>query len=67
MKKIRFLYLQDLFEGRGEKGKCKLVRVEGLWMTGLMVVMLMSYSCVVSVLLVLSGAGPVLRGRYGIE
>ena len=36
-------------------------------MTGLMVVMLISYSCVVSVVLVLSGAGPVLRSRYGIE
>ena len=67
MKKIRLLYLQDLFEGRGEKGQCKLVCVECPWMTGLMVVMLISYSCVVSVVLLLSGAGPVLRSRYGIE
>ena len=36
-------------------------------MIGLMVVMLMSYSCVLSVVLVLSGVGPVLRSRYGIE
>ena len=36
-------------------------------MIGLMVVMLMSYSCVVSVVLVPSGVGPVLRSRYGIE
>ena len=36
-------------------------------MIGLMVVMLISYSRVVSVVLVLSGVGPVLRGRYGIE
>ena len=34
-------------------------------MIGLMVVM--SYSCVVSVVLVLLGVGPVLRSRYGIE
>ena len=36
-------------------------------MIGLMAVMLMSYSCVVSVVLVLSGIGPSLRSRYGIE
>ena len=36
-------------------------------MIGLMAVMLMSYSCVVSVVLVLSGIGPFLRSRYGIE
>ena len=34
-------------------------------MIGLMVVM--SYSRVVSVVLVLLGVGPVLRSRYGIE
>ena len=41
--------------------------VESFWMIGLMVVMLMSYSHVVSVVLVLSGVGPVLRSRYGID
>ena len=67
MKKIRLLYLLDLFEGKGEKGQCDLVCVERLWMIGLMVVMLMSYSRVVSVVLVLLGVGPVLRSRYVIE
>ena len=36
-------------------------------MIGLMVVMLMSYSHVVSVVLVLLGVGPVLRRRCGIK
>ena len=36
-------------------------------MIGLMVVMLMSYSRVVSAVLILSRDGPVLRSRYGIE
>ena len=36
-------------------------------MTGLMVVMLTSYSYVVSVVLVLSRVDPVLRSRYGAE
>ena len=36
-------------------------------MIGLMVVMLISYSHVVSVVLVHSGVGPVLRSRYGVE
>ena len=36
-------------------------------MIGPMAVMLMSCSRVVSVVLVLSGVGPVLRSRYGIE
>ena len=36
-------------------------------MIGLMVVMLTSYSCVVSVVLVLSGVDPALRSRYGID
>ena len=35
-------------------------------MIGLMVVMLLSYLRVVSVFLVLSRIGPVLRSRYGI-
>ena len=34
-------------------------------MIGLMVVMLMSYSLVVSMVLVLLGGGPVLRSKYG--
>ena len=36
-------------------------------MIGPMVVMLLSYSHVVSVVLVLSGVGPFLRSMYGIE
>ena len=67
IEKIRLVYLLDMFERRGEKGQCNLVCVEHLWMVGLMVVMLMSYSCILSVVLVLSGVGPVLRSRYGIE
>ena len=61
------MYLLDLFRGRGEKGQCDLVCVERLWMIGLMVVMLISYSRVVSVVLVLSGVGTVLRSRHEIE
>ena len=55
LKKIRLVYLLHLFEGKGEKGQCDLVCVEYLWMIGLMVVMLISYSHVVSVVLVHSG------------
>ena len=40
-------------EERGEKRQCDLMCVERLWMIGLMLLMLMSYSRVVSVLLVL--------------
>ena len=36
-------------------------------MIGLMVIMLMSYSNVVSMVLSLLGVGPVLRSRYEIE
>ena len=61
------MYLLDLFEGRSEKEQCHSVCVERLWMIGIMVVMLMHYSRVVSVVLVLPGVGPVLRGRYGVE
>ena len=61
------MYLLDLFEERGEKGQCDLVCVERLWMIGLMVVMLMSYSRVVSAVLDLSRVGLVLRSRYGTE
>ena len=35
-------------------------------MIGLMVVMLMSYSRMVSLVLVLWGVGPILMNRYGI-
>ena len=61
------MYLLDLFEERGKKGQCDLVCVERLWMIGLLVVMLMSYSRVVSAVLDLSRVGPVLRSRYGTE
>ena len=55
-----------MFELRGEQGQCNLVCEECLWMIGLMVVMLMSYSRVVSVFLVLWRVGPVLRKGYRI-
>ena len=70
LKKIRLfssVHLLDLFQGRGEKGHCDLVCVQHLWVIGLMVVMLMSYSCVLSVALVLSGVGLALRSRCGIK
>ena len=67
LKNIRLVCLLDLFEERREKGQCDLVCVEHLWMIGLMVVMLMAYSRVVSVVLVLSGVGLVLRSRYGMS
>ena len=68
MKKIRLVYFLDLFEGGGEKEQCALVCLERLlWMIGLMIVVLTSYSHVVSVVLVLSRVGPVLRSRYGVE
>ena len=52
LKKIRLMYLLDLFEGR----KGSVISMCGA-----------PYSRVVSVVLVLSGVGPVLRSRYGIE
>ena len=67
LKKVKFVYLLDLFEKRGENGQCDLGCLERLWMIGLMLVMLLSYSRVVSVFLVLSRIGPVLRSRCGIE
>ena len=67
LKKIRLVYFLDLVDGRGEKWQCDLVFVECLWMTGLMVVMLTSYSHAVSVILVLTRVGPILRRRYGVE
>ena len=53
MKKTRLVYLPDLFKQRGENGQCDSVHVEGFQMIGLMKVMLMSYSRVVSAVLVL--------------
>ena len=67
MKKIRFVYLLDLFERRVEKGHFGLVCVERLWMIGLMVVMLMSFSRVVNMVLVILRVGPILRSRYEIK
>ena len=61
------MYVLDLFEGRAEKEQCDLVCVESFWTIELMVVMLISYSHVVSVVLVLSEIVHVLRRRYGIE
>ena len=51
---------------RGENEQCDLVRVERLQMNLLMVVMSMSYSCVVNVALILWGVRPILRNEYGI-
>ena len=67
MKKIRFVYLLDLFERRVEKGHFGLVCVERLSMIGLMVVMLMSFSRVVNMVLVILGVSPILRSRYEIK
>ena len=67
MKKIRFVYLLDLFERRVEKGHFGLVCVERLWMIGLMVVMLMSFSRMVKMVLVILGVVPILRSRYEIK
>ena len=67
LKKNRLVYILDLFEERGEEGQCDLVCVKHLWMIGLMVVMLMSYSRALSVVLVLWGVGLVLRNGYGIK
>ena len=67
LKRIRLVYVLDLFEGRTEKEQCDLVCVESLWTIELMVVMLISYSHVVSVVFVLSEIVHVLRRRYGIE
>ena len=53
LKMTRVVLLLDLFEARRKNGQCDLVHAERLQMIGLMVVMFMSYSCVVSVVLVL--------------
>ena len=49
MKKIRIVYLPDLLEERGEKGQFDLVCVACLWIIGVMVVTMMSYSHMVIV------------------
>ena len=70
MKKTRLVYLLDLLEERGDGGQvgqCDLVCVERLWMIGLMVVMLMSYSRVMSMVFILWGVGLVLRNESEIE
>ena len=66
LRKVRPVYLLDLFERRGENGQCDLGYLERFWMIGLVVAMLLSYLRVVSVFLVLSRIGPVLGSRYGI-
>ena len=48
-------------------GQCDLVCVEHLWMIGLMMVMLMSYSRVMSTVFILWGVGLVLRNESEIE
>ena len=60
LKKTRLMHLPDLFEGRRKKGKCDLVCVcvKCLWMIGLMVVMLISFSRVVSMVLILWRVSP---------
>ena len=57
LKKIRILYLLDLFEERGENGQCDLVYVECLfdWANNGYVDVL--FKCKVSVVLVLLGVG----------
>ena len=64
LKKTRVVYLLDLSEWREENRQFYLVHVELSQMIGLMVVMLMSYSCVVSVVVVLWGVGPILGNGY---
>ena len=34
LKKIRLVYLLELFQGRGEKGQCDLMCVESFWANG---------------------------------
>ena len=58
MKKTRVVYLLELFEERGEKWQWS---VYGAPIIGLMVVMLMSYSRMVSLVFVLWGVAPILR------
>ena len=66
LKKTRVVYLLDLLEGKGENEQCDLVHAKCLQMIRLMVVMLTSYSRVVSVVLVLWEVATILRNEYGI-
>ena len=52
--------------GKRENGQFDLVRTDHLQTIGLMVIMPMSYSRVVSVALILWGVSPVLRNGFGI-
>ena len=56
----------DVSEETVEKGQCDLLCAERLWMIGPMVIKLMSYSRVVSVVLVLWRVGTVPRIGCGI-
>ena len=53
LKKTGLVYLLDLFEERGEEGWCDLVCVKCLSAIGLMVVLLMPFSYMMSMVLVL--------------
>ena len=67
LRKTRIVYLLDLFERRGKKGQCDLVcgaPLNDCANAGLC--MLMSYSRVVSVVLILWGVAPILRNGCGI-
>ena len=61
LKKTGFVYLLDLFGGRVDKKCCDLVCVKRLWMIGLMLVLLMLFSSMVSMEVDL-----ILGFRYGI-
>ena len=58
------MYLLDLLEGRRAHRQSDLARAERLEMIGLIMVTLISYSRVVSVVLVLWGVGPILWNGY---
>ena len=60
------MYLLYLFGGREEKEWCDLGYVKHLQMIEVMVVLLMSFSRMVSIALVLSEFGPILGNGYGI-
>ena len=58
------MYLLDLLEGRRANRQSDLARAERLEMIGLIMVTLISYSRVVSVVLVLWGVAPILWNGY---
>ena len=69
MKKIGFVYLLDLFGERVEKEWCGFVCLKRLYVIELIVVLfiqLMSFSRMVSMVLVLRGDGPIQGNGYGI-